>query len=103
MEPRKPKLPIEVSFEPVSWPPGGKEDVRLMPGIRIHNPTGDRWQNISLAINSQYFFYCPEPLEAGGDAGVPPLAQHSVLVDQEAGVGDSFRITFGFERNAPGQ
>lgn len=67
----EPKLPIEVFFEPVSWPPGGKEDVRLMPGIRIHNPTKERWQNISMAINSQYFFYCPEPLEAGRDFSVP--------------------------------
>jgi len=67
----EPELPVEVFFEPVSWPPNGKDEVRLMPGIRLHNPTHDQWRNVSLAINRQYYFYCPEPIEPGSDFSVP--------------------------------
>lgn len=42
-----------------------------MPGVRLHNPTDQRWQNVSMAINAQYHFYSPEPLEPGGDFRVP--------------------------------
>lgn len=67
----EPELAVEVSLEPVSWPPDGQGEVRLMPGVRLHNPTNQRWQNISMAINSQFYFYCPEPLEAHSDFSVP--------------------------------
>lgn len=66
----EPALPVEVVLEPVPWPPSG-EDVRLMPGVRILNTTTEPWKNVSMAINKQFYFYCPEPIEAGGDFRVP--------------------------------
>lgn len=66
----EPTLPVELALEPVPW---ANEDgqVRLMPGVRIENPTNDRWMNVSMAINKQFYFYCPAPLEAGSDFRVP--------------------------------
>lgn len=66
----EPKLPVEIVFEPVPWPPEGP-DVRLMPGVRIHNATAEPWRNVSMAINKRFHFYCPEPVPAGGDFKVP--------------------------------
>jgi hypothetical protein len=42
-----------------------------MPGVRIHNPSNEQWRNISMAINAQFNFYCPEPLEPHSDFSVP--------------------------------
>lgn len=67
----EPELAAEVTLEPVSWPPDGSADVRVMPGVHIHNPTDESWTNLSMGINSQFYFYSPEPLEAGGDLRVP--------------------------------
>lgn len=67
----EPGLPVELALEPVAWPPGASADVRLMPGIRIHNPTDARWRNVSMGINKQFYFYCPEPLDGGGSLSVP--------------------------------
>jgi hypothetical protein len=39
--------------------------------VRLHNPTDQRWQNISMAINSQFYFYSPDPLEPDSDFSVP--------------------------------
>lgn len=67
----EPRLAAEVFFEPVAWPRDPSGNVRLMPGLRIHNPTSERWTNLSMGINNQFFFYSPEPLDAGGDFSVP--------------------------------
>ena len=69
-ESAEPDLAVEVVFEPVPWPPEGS-DIRLMPGVRIRNTTNDRWSNVSMAINKQFYFYCPDPIEGGGDFRVP--------------------------------
>lgn len=66
----EPELPVEVVLEPVPWPPEG-DDVRLMPGVRIHNTTTESWKNVSMGINKQFYFYCPEPISAGSDFRVP--------------------------------
>ena len=64
------QLDAEIHLEPVSWPPNAS-DARLMPGLRIHNPTTERWTNVSMGINDQFYFYSPDPVEAGGDARIP--------------------------------
>ncbi len=66
----EPNLPVEIAFQPVAWPPEGP-DVKLMPGLRIRNTTESDWRNVSMAINKQFYFYCPEPLPAGKDFQVP--------------------------------
>lgn len=66
----EPELAVEVVLEPVPWPPEGS-DVRLMPGVRISNTTSEPWKNVSMAINKQFYFYCPEPLPAGAEFRVP--------------------------------
>jgi hypothetical protein len=66
----EPHLPVEVTLEPVAWPPEG-DDVKLMPGVRLHNPTNENWTNLSIGINKQFYFYSPDPLPAGGDFRVP--------------------------------
>lgn len=65
------RLAAEVHLEPVAWPPAGEGDVRLMPGVRIHNSSNQRWTNLSMGINNQFFFYAPDPLEGGQDFSVP--------------------------------
>jgi hypothetical protein len=67
----EPKLGAEVHLEPVAWPRDGGTDVRLMPGVRVHNPTDQRWTNLSMGINNQFYFYSPDPLDAGQDFSVP--------------------------------
>ncbi len=66
----EPELKAEVFFEPVSWPPEG-DDVKLMPGIRLVNPTDERWSKVSMAINKQYFFYSPDDIEPQSEFKVP--------------------------------
>ncbi len=63
------ELPVEVVLEPVPWQEG--EEVKLMPGVRIHNTTSGQWTNVSMGINKQFYFYCPEPIAAGSDFRVP--------------------------------
>ncbi|MCC6507603.1 MAG: hypothetical protein IT423_00740 [Pirellulaceae bacterium] len=69
-ESAEPDLPVEVNFEPVPWPPNSTE-VKLMPGVRIRNSTDSRWTNVSMAINKQFYFYLPDPVEARSDFRVP--------------------------------
>lgn len=67
----EPRLEAEVRLEPVAWPRDQGADVRLMPGVRIHNPTDQRWMRLSMGINNQFYFYSPDPLDAGADFSVP--------------------------------
>jgi hypothetical protein len=67
----EPVLPVEMTLEPVAWPPGSTDSVRLMPGVHLHNPTNEPWTNVSMGINKQFYFYSPDPLPAGGDMRVP--------------------------------
>ena len=66
----EPELAVEVVLEPVPWPPEGT-DIRLMPGVRIHNSTKEAWTNVSMAINKQFYFYCPESVPGESDFRVP--------------------------------
>lgn len=66
----EPELAVDVVLEPVPWPQDGDE-VRLMPGVHLHNNTEQSWNNVSMAINKQFYFYCPEPIAAGSDFRVP--------------------------------
>lgn len=66
----EPQLTASVSLEAVSWPPTAI-DARLMPGVRIGNPTSEPWRNVSVGINNQFYFYSPDPVEAGSDLTVP--------------------------------
>lgn len=66
----EPRLNASVSLEAVSWPPGAV-DARLMPGMRIGNATSEQWRNVSVGVNNQFYFYSPDPVEAGSDLTVP--------------------------------
>ena len=67
----EPPLAAEVHLEPVAWPREGGNDVRLMPGVLIHNASDERWTNLSMGINNQFYFYAPDPLGGGQDFSVP--------------------------------
>lgn len=67
----EPVLPAEVRIGPVAWPNEGAPDARLVPCMIMKNPTADTWQNINLAINEQFYYFHPDPLEGGGQIEVP--------------------------------
>ena len=67
----EPELPVQVFLEPVVWPSQSSQETRFLPGVRLHNPTEEKWRNLSMTINGQYHFYAPDPLPAGGDFSVP--------------------------------
>jgi hypothetical protein len=67
----EPVLPAEVRVGPEAWPSSNAPDARLVQCMILRNPTQDEWRNINLAINDQFYFFHPDPLQGGGQIHVP--------------------------------
>ncbi|MCA9193824.1 MAG: hypothetical protein KDB03_18755 [Planctomycetales bacterium] len=66
-----PVLEAEVIVGPRAWPNDKAQNARLVPCVTITNPTSDEWDNLNMAVNDMFFYYHPEPLEAGESMFVP--------------------------------
>lgn len=73
----EPTLDAEVKVGPAAWPDDGSAAARTVPCVELHNPTGDNWENISLSINEQFYFYSAEPLPGGQQLRVPLVHFHT--------------------------
>ncbi len=67
----EPVLPAEVRIGPEAWPNNSSPNARLVQCMILKNPTTQEWQNINLAINEQFYFFQPEPLQGGQQIHIP--------------------------------
>jgi hypothetical protein len=47
------------------------KEPQLLPTLRLHNPTSDRWRNLSIGVNRQFYYYHPDFLAAGESIAIP--------------------------------
>jgi hypothetical protein len=68
---KEPVLTAEVKVGPAAWPAEGTAFARTMPCVLLRNPTDEIWENVSIAINKQFFYYHPDPIPGGQDITIP--------------------------------
>jgi hypothetical protein len=65
------QLAAEVQVKVDVWAPEDGAPPRLLPCVELINPTDDRWRNVVLALDRQFYYYHASPLEAGQEMRVP--------------------------------
>jgi hypothetical protein len=50
---------------------GDQESPRLLPVLTVTNPTSDRWRNVAVCLNKQFFYYHPGELAANENFATP--------------------------------
>ena len=86
--PKSPELSLnaEIVVGPGTWPPGDSPAAKLMPCVMLRNPTDDQWENVSLTLNGQFFYYHPQPISGRGSLVIP--LKHFVTKGHQAFVPD---------------
>ncbi len=86
----EPLLSVEVQIGPGTWPPDQAQNAKLMPCVIIRNPTIDRWDNVSLTLNDQYFYYLPRAVAANSTETIP--LKHFVTKGHQAFIPDYHKL-----------
>jgi hypothetical protein len=66
-----PVLQVEVQIAPRAWQSNDGTQSRLLPSAIIRNTTSAKWKNVNFAINDQFFYYHPDPIDPAGELVVP--------------------------------
>lgn len=68
---KDPELVVDASVGPRTWTSNDGTQTRLLPSLILRNPTDEQWNNVNMSINSQYYYYHPDPMEAGQVLSIP--------------------------------
>ena len=68
---KDPELVVQASIGPGTWISNDGTQSRLLPSLFLKNPTQDLWRNLNISINGQYYYFHPEPVQAGGELSIP--------------------------------
>lgn len=70
--PPEPRLDVQVEFDvTVIHPRKSPDSPRILPCVKVRNPTEGTWRNIAVSLNKDFFFYYPEPLGPGEEIVAP--------------------------------
>lgn len=70
--PPEPVLECDVKLDVmVKAPRRDPNNPRILPCVQVFNTTADRWQNISVSLNKDFFFHRPDPIEPRESFSVP--------------------------------
>jgi hypothetical protein len=48
-----------------------EENPHLLPCLDVENPTSEKWRNIAVSLNKQFYYYHPKELKQGEVLSVP--------------------------------
>jgi hypothetical protein len=68
---KDPLLEVQVEIGPRTWVSNDGTQTRLLPSLILRNPTGDLWRNVNLSLNEQFYYYHPDPVQAGEELVIP--------------------------------
>lgn len=68
---KDPELDVLASLGPRTWTSNDGSQNRMLPSLILKNPTADTWHNLNVSINGQYYYYHPDPVQAGEELTIP--------------------------------
>lgn len=68
---RDPVLDVSAQVAPRTWQSEDGSQTRLLPSLVVRNPTGEVWNNVNFAVNDQFYYYHPDPLQPDQELSIP--------------------------------